>query len=73
MKCPNCKQDVPDNCEDPVCPFCGKARKGASRILAVLGKILAGIALGALIVCGVALLVLAVLFVGCLVVTSGRF
>jgi len=73
MKCPRCNREFPESGEDTPCPHCKNASGGDTSLLAAAAKIIGALGLCVLVVCGVFLVVLAVLFVGCLVASGGRF
>jgi hypothetical protein len=73
MKCPRCNREFPESGEDTPCPHCKNASGGDTSLLAAAAKISGALGLCVLVVCGVFLVVLAVLFVGCLVASGGRF
>lgn len=76
MNCPQCQKELPDGQETGLCPSCQSALSKSPDFLdslaTFLGRLLLGIFLGALVLAGIALVIIAILYAGCVITTGGK-
>jgi hypothetical protein len=76
MNCPQCQKELPENQKLIVCPTCGctlpKITNTLKTIAILLGRVLLAVFLFVLVLVGIALLIMAVIFAGCVLVNGGR-
>ena len=75
MNCPHCQKDLPDQTLG-LCPSCGRAlpkMAGAIKTSGILlGRVLLVMFLGAALMAGMLLIVMAVIYAGCVLTSGGR-
>ena len=71
MNCPHCQKELPENHEPGSCPACGGDLSG-NTMASLLGKIIKAFFFAMLILVGLVLLLLAVLYAGCVCSGGGK-
>jgi hypothetical protein len=73
MNCGQCKKELPDEYVEDLCPYCGKDwRSDESPLVLAMATVLKSVLFGILILAGLIMLVLAILFAGCLFSSGGH-